>query len=110
MATSTSPSVVPTASESMPASTAVESAQLPHLTRLPKRRHLCDIGNAMFFQRGSALLDDPALTVLRLHAERLRENSRLVVMLVGHTDHLGSRSFNLAIAERRTAAVKGKTP
>ncbi|MDQ5880880.1 MAG: peptidoglycan-associated lipoprotein, partial [Pseudomonadota bacterium] len=45
---------------------------------------------------------------LRTHAERLRDDPRLVVTLVGHTDHLGSRSFNLAIAEQRTTAVKTK--
>lgn len=109
VAPSTSPSVVPTASESMPASTGAESAAATPLNAATEKTpSLHDIGNAIFFQRGSALLDDPALTVLRLHAEHLRENSRLVVMLVGHTDHLGSRSFNLAIAERRTAAVKAK--
>jgi outer membrane protein OmpA-like peptidoglycan-associated protein len=64
--------------------------------------------NTVFFKRGSAMLDDAALTVLRPHAERLRDNPRLVVTLVGHTDHLGSRSFNLAIAEQRTTAVKTK--
>lgn len=64
--------------------------------------------NAVFFQRGSAVLDDTALAVLRRHAESLRENPRLVVTLVGHTDHLGSRSYNLAIAEQRTAVVKAK--
>lgn len=65
-------------------------------------------GNAVYFQRGSIVLDDVAIAVLRRHAERLRENLHLVVTLVGHTDHLGSRSFNLAIAEQRTAAVKAK--
>lgn len=64
--------------------------------------------NTVFFKRGSAVLDDAALTVLRPHAERLRDDPRLVVTLVGHTDHLGSRSFNLAIAEQRTTAVKTK--
>lgn len=64
--------------------------------------------NTVFFKRGSAALDDAALTVLRAHAERLRDDPHLVVTLVGHTDHLGSRSFNLAIAEQRTTAVKTK--
>lgn len=64
--------------------------------------------NTVFFRRGSAALDDAALTALRTHAERLRDDPRLVVTLVGHTDHLGSRSFNLAIAEQRTTAVKTK--
>lgn len=72
----------------------------------PPRRH--DEGNAVFFPRGSAVLDDAAIDVLRVHAERLRDDPRLKVLLVGHSDHLGSRSFNLAIAEQRTAVVKAK--
>lgn len=67
-----------------------------------------DENNAVFFQRGSALLDDAAIGVLRAHAERLRDDPHLKVLLVGHSDHLGSRSFNLAIAEQRTAVVKAK--
>ena len=65
-------------------------------------------GNAVFFLRGSAVLDDAALAVLRVHAERLRDAPQLVVTLIGHADDLGSRSFSLAVAEQRTVAVKGK--
>lgn len=59
----------------------------------------------MFFARGSSDLGSAALSVLERHASRLRADSRLVVTLVGHSDHLGSRSYNLAITEQRVAAV-----
>lgn len=61
--------------------------------------------NAIFFRRGEARISDAEADKLDAHAERLRTNPRLVVTLVGLTDHLGSRAYNLAIAEQRTAAV-----
>lgn len=62
-------------------------------------------GRSVFFARGSAEIEPEAIKVLELHAARLRANPRLVVTLIGHSDHLGSRSYNLAIAEQRVAAV-----
>lgn len=62
-------------------------------------------GRSVFFARRSSDISSEALSVLELHASRLRADSRLVVTLVGHSDHLGSRSYNLAIAEQRVAAV-----
>lgn len=62
-------------------------------------------GRSVFFARGSADIDQEALKVLERHASRLRSDPRLVVTLIGHSDHLGSRSYNLAIAEQRVAAV-----
>lgn len=61
--------------------------------------------NAIFFRRGEARISDAEAAKLDAHAERLRANPRLVVTLVGLTDHLGSRAYNLAIAEQRTVAV-----
>jgi outer membrane protein OmpA-like peptidoglycan-associated protein len=59
----------------------------------------------IFFASNATGVDEAGRRKLRAHAERLKANRRLNVTLVGHTDHLGSRSYNLAIAERRTAAV-----
>jgi outer membrane protein OmpA-like peptidoglycan-associated protein len=61
--------------------------------------------NAIFFRRGEAQISNAEAVKLDAHAERLRANPRLVVTLIGHTDHLGSRAYNLAIAEQRTVAV-----
>jgi len=65
-------------------------------------------GNAVYFERGATSLDAAGERVLQNHAERLRDDPRRVVILVGHTDHLGSRSYNLAIAEQRTAVVMSR--
>lgn len=59
----------------------------------------------IFFASNATAVDEAGRRKLRAHAERLKANRRLSVTLVGHTDHLGSRSYNLAIAERRTAEV-----
>jgi outer membrane protein OmpA-like peptidoglycan-associated protein len=61
--------------------------------------------NVVFFQRGATQPEAAGDQVLQAHAQRLKDDPRLVVTLVGHTDHNGSRSYNLAIAEKRTAAV-----
>lgn len=62
-------------------------------------------GNSVFFLRGSSVIDAAGEAVLREHAERLKAEPKLVVTLVGRTDPQGSHSFNLAVAEQRTAEV-----
>jgi outer membrane protein OmpA-like peptidoglycan-associated protein len=42
---------------------------------------------------------------LRQHAEYLKQDPKRTIVLSGHTDDLGSRSYNLIIAEERIAAV-----
>lgn len=59
----------------------------------------------VFFKRGEAEIDALGQRKLLLHAERLKADPRLHVTLVGSTDEQGSRSFNLAIAEKRVNAV-----
>lgn len=59
----------------------------------------------IFFAVNATEVDEAGRRKLRAHADRLKANRRLSVTLVGHTDHHGSRSYNLAIAERRTAVV-----
>ncbi len=84
-----------------PAPAAAESTP-PAATPAPPPRADAD---SIFFALGASAVDEAGRHKLRAHAERLKENRRLSVTLVGHTDHLGSRSYNLAIAERRAAAV-----
>jgi len=100
----TSGSAVPHAENEAPAP--VEEAQAPLLPAqsgapLPA----LDDANSIFFAPGAAKINAAGTAKLREHAVRLKANPRLMVTLVGHTDHLGSRSYNLAIAEQRTAAV-----
>lgn len=61
--------------------------------------------NRIFFATGASRIDADGLRKLQQHGARLKGEAKLVVTLVGHTDHLGSRSYNIAIAEQRTTAV-----
>lgn len=67
-----------------------------------------DEENAIFFASGSSRLDADGERKLQRHAARLKTDPKLSVTLVGHTDDLGSRSYNIAIAEQRTTAVAGQ--
>lgn len=62
--------------------------------------------NSVFFASRSSEINEEGLATLRRHAERLKDNKDLKVMLVGMTDDLGSRTYNLAMADRRIAAVQ----
>jgi OOP family OmpA-OmpF porin len=61
--------------------------------------------NNVFFRIRSALISAEDQEKLKRHAERLKADRRTTVTLVGHTDELGSRSYNLALTEERLSAV-----
>ncbi|WP_341742936.1 OmpA family protein [Azonexus hydrophilus] len=62
--------------------------------------------NSIFFPPSGVTVDEASRQRLLRHATRLKETPGLQVTLVGHTDHLGSPSYNLAIAEQRINAVQ----
>jgi len=64
------------------------------------------VDNSVFFPPSGVTVDEASRQRLLRHAARLKENPNLQVTLVGHTDHLGSPSYNLAIAEQRVNAVQ----
>ena len=64
-----------------------------------------DIERSIFFASRSTTVDPAELYKLRQHAQHLLADPKLVVTLVGHTDDLGSASYNLAIAEQRVRSV-----
>lgn len=64
-----------------------------------------DVENSVFFPSSGTAVDADGRRRLLEHAARLKANPDLVVTLVGHTDNLGSPSYNLAIAEQRVNAV-----
>jgi len=61
--------------------------------------------NNIFFASAATEVDDDGAAKLRLHAERLKDDPEKRVLLVGHTDDLGSRNYNLALAEERILSV-----
>lgn len=64
-----------------------------------------NLDNSVFFPAGGTELDAASLKRLAALAERLKAMGEGIVTLHGYTDHLGSPSYNLAIAEQRVNAV-----
>jgi|TARA_R110001599_G_scaffold86669_1_gene232196 peptidoglycan-associated lipoprotein len=58
-----------------------------------------------YFELDSADLKPEAMRALDVHAKDLRAAGNRVV-LEGHTDERGSREYNMALGERRAAAVQ----
>lgn len=57
------------------------------------------------FPAGGTRVGRAGMVLLRQHAARLKKDPKLVVTVIGHPDPLGSRSYNLALAEQRMNAV-----
>lgn len=64
-----------------------------------------DPATSVFFTPGGSSIDDEGRRKLADMAQRLKASPETVVTLIGHTDNLGSPSYNLAIAEQRVNAV-----
>ncbi len=60
----------------------------------------------VFFQVDSAELDDAGRAVAAANAELMKKYSTWVVTIEGHCDERGTAEYNLALGERRAAAVK----
>ena len=65
-----------------------------------------NVGDRVFFAFDSAALDDAARAVLDKQAAWLLAHPDLTVTIEGHADERGTREYNLALGERRAAAVK----
>lgn len=64
-----------------------------------------DPAGSLFFAPGDATIDEAGEDFLRRQAERLKAEPRTVVTLIGYSDDLGSRAYDLAIAEQRVSQV-----
>ncbi len=62
----------------------------------------------VYFGFGEARISHEGVEILRQNALHLKNDSQLVVTLVGHTDNLGSAAYNLAVADKRIEAVNDK--
>lgn len=63
-------------------------------------------GESIYFAAGASDIDSEGMALLRLCADRLKSDGRQRVTLVGLTDDLGSRAYNLAIADQRLSTVQ----
>jgi outer membrane protein OmpA-like peptidoglycan-associated protein len=99
----------PATQEASVAPVVVKAAPVPLKPKPPTEAQVMaavDDENSVFFAVGSTQLDAAGQAKLKLHAEHLKDDQKLVVALVGHTDDQGSPSYNLAIAEQRVSAVR----
>ena len=87
---------------------AQEEKALPPVADKPSEAQIMaqvNLDNSVFFPAGGTELDAASLKRLAALAERLKAMAEGIVTLHGYTDHLGSPSYNLAIAEQRVNAV-----
>lgn len=64
-----------------------------------------DASQSIFFPPDVSLVGDEEVDKLRACVEELKQSRRRSILLVAYSDDLGSRSYNIAIAEQRLAAV-----
>lgn len=65
-----------------------------------------NIGDRVFFDKGSTMLGPEGITTLERQAQWLARHPEVTVTLEGHCDERGTRDYNLALGERRAYAVK----
>lgn len=59
----------------------------------------------VYFSQGSTYIDDAGRETIRQHAERLKGDRRLVLMLIGHGTDRGSTEYKVALGQKRVDAV-----
>ena len=64
-----------------------------------------DAERNIFFPSQSTVLSRESMQVLRRLSDRLKANPRMSVVLIGHTDDLGSNEYCIAHASLLTSAV-----
>ena len=58
------------------------------------------------FNFDSSIISTEGKELIKKHAQLLKASNKLKVILEGHTDSTGDRSYNLKLSERRALAVK----
>lgn len=66
---------------------------------------LVDDESCIFFRANTVEMEGSEVAKLHRHIQRLKDDPKLLVTLIGRTDNQGSRSYNLAIAEQRVRMV-----
>ena len=64
------------------------------------------VGHRSYFAYDSAVLDKTALAGLVFVADSLKTDKSSTILVEGHCDERGTRDYNLALGEKRAAAVK----
>lgn len=67
---------------------------------------IVNVGDRVYFGYDRSDLTPEALQQLNLQAQWLNQYSNLSVVVEGHADERGTREYNLALGDRRAAAVR----
>lgn len=59
----------------------------------------------IYFAYDSSRIDNRAESIVQQHAAYLKSHPNVRILLEGHTDHRGSREYNIALGERRAISV-----
>src|SRR6186713_3194131 len=62
--------------------------------------------NNLIFPQGKAVIDPKSFGELDEVAQMMKENTKMVIQLEGHTDNQGSAKANMELSESRVEAVK----
>jgi OOP family OmpA-OmpF porin len=62
--------------------------------------------NNLIFPQGKAVIDPKSFNELDEVAQMMKENSKMIIQLEGHTDNQGSSKANMKLSEDRVEAVK----
>lgn len=85
--------------------TMLQSGQIS-LAQVMSRRFHAEVPSMVNFAFDSATLDEEALGILRIQAHWMRQFPELRYTIYGHTDAVGSASYNYRLGLRRANAVK----
>jgi len=65
-----------------------------------------NVGDRVFFALDSSVVGDEGQSTLEKQAAWLKQYSNVSITVEGHCDERGTREYNIALGERRAAAVK----
>ena len=81
-----------------------ERVEVEKLTKNEKTNIIED--NKVFFDFDSNNLSEKSIKILKKHVDFMNKNPIIKVIIEGHTDKKGEKSYNLLLGERRAKAVK----
>ena len=71
----------------------------------PEKASLAQAGRAIYFSGNNASLSESSKEIIRQHAAELKQTPKRLIVLRAYLDSPGSRSFALAIMQKRLDAV-----
>jgi len=83
-----------------------QSESLEPFTKIPGDRTGARASDRVFFAFDSSKLTRQAQRTLDRQVGWLKKNSKISVTVEGHCDERGTREYNLALGERRSASVR----